>query len=529
MKKYIFTFLCGFLCAATLSADEPPKAPAIIGIEHALSERMLSPQGKKSILSFFQRDRSSAVVESLDLGDGISLVSDPKDLTGTLLEVNVAAGEWSELLSDVYFIPRLKEITNRLYTKLNDDFDFIFFVLNAPIDENIKNQLGFYGLNSRVSNSVQGLGVGKHDLTAQWGSQGKLISAMYFPFYDALAAGPSLHEMLHSWGTFICPTYDVGNKQYLAHWGISNANGQAGGFKYSRVVEENSGGVEGKTLYQASRRPETNRDGSFKYGGFGINANDANGSPYSDIELYLMGLKSEQELRDANFQLDIYSGNEYEADAFANGYFYSTAKKSYSIDEIIARNGKRIPDANDSQKQFKVLTVVLTPEMAEQNFISEIMRDINWLAGEMNDRTYPHLYNFRQATENRGSLIVNNLSGSLKTPVERESDYDYDWRYSFEDEDTIIAEESGEIIENDDIAADVHVYPNPTDGLITIEYETQSESYIFSISDSRGVMIQRRTANEPIIRFNMVGFPSGVYLLTIEDGSQKITKRIIKD
>ena len=537
MKKYIFTFLCGMFCVATLLvADEPPKAPVIVGLEHALSERMLSPQpaNKRTLSSFFQRDKSVATeVETVDLGDGISLVSDVRDLTGSLLEINVTAEQWSELISDVYFIPRLKDITNRVYSKVNDDFDFIFFVLNTPVDDVIKEQLGFYGLTSRVSNNVQGLGIGKHDFTDQWGSQGKLISALFFPYYDALSAGPALHEILHSYGTFICPTYDLGKSQYLAHWGISNADGQAGGFKYLRVVEENVDGVEGKTLYQASRRPETNRDGSFKYGGFGINANDGNGTTYSDIELYLMGLKSDDELRSANFQLDVYSGNEYQADSFAEGYFSSTAKKSYTIDDIIARNGKRVPDYSASQKQFKVLTVVLTPEMAEQNYMNEIMRDINWLAGEIDDATYPHLYNFRQATQNRGSILVNSLTGSLKTPVIRTTDAPTVEEETPVIEDIIIAESfeiaaQGEEEEGEE--EDAYVYPNPTtDGMFTLEYEAQSEIYIITLTDARGNLLMRRTASEPIVHFNLGGFPSGVYMLTIEDGLTQITKRVVKN
>ena len=526
MKKYFSILLCG-LYAVSLHASDP-KPPVIIGIEHALSERMLSPQVKKSKLAIFQKDKSQMTVgESFDLGDGISLICDKNDLTGTLLEVNVTAEQWSELISDIYFSPRLKAITNLVYSKLNDDFDFVFYVLNTPIDENIKNQLGFYGLNSRVSNNVQGLGTGQHDLTAEWGSEGKLISALYFTYYDAIAAGPSLHELLHSWSSFICPTYDLGKKQYLAHWGISNANGQAGGFQFVRVVEENCDGVAGKTLYQASRDPKTNRDGSFKNGGFGVNANEGNGSPYSDIELYLMGLKSAQELRDVNFNLDIYSGNDYQAESFANGYFYSTNKKTYTIDDLITRNGKRVPDASDSQKQFKVLTVVLTPEAATNNFRNEIMRDINWLAGDMKDATYPNLYNFRQATGNRGSLIVNDLMSSLKNPVTRISDNNSSEEGSISENGIIEASQDGN---NEEIpVAEARVYPNPTDGLFTLEYEAQTEVYSITISNSRGNVLLRRSVADPMIQLDLKRFPAGVYLLTIEDGLQTITKRIIKN
>ena len=527
MKKYFSILLCGLFYAVSLNAGDP-KPPVIIGIEHALSERMLSPQIKKSKQVIFQKNKSLITVgESFDLGDGISLICDQNDRTGTLLEVNVTAEQWSELISEVYFIPRLKEITNLVYSKLNDDFDFVFYVLNTPIDETIKNQLGFYGLTSRVSNNVLGLGTGRHNFTAEWGSDGKLISALYFTGYDAISAGPSLHELLHSWSAFICPTYDLGHKQYLAHWGVSNANGQAGGFQYVRTVEENCDGVAGKTLYQASRDPKTNRDGSFKNGGFGVNANEGNGAPYSDIELYLMGLKSAQELRDVNFQLDIYSGNDYQAESFAQGYFYSTNKKTYTIDDIIARNGKRDPDASVSQKQFKVLTVVLSPESATKNYRNEVMRDINWLAGEMNDATYPNLYNFRQATGNRGSLIVNNLMNSLKNPVTKSSSDDSSDDESTSEKINIATPkiDNGEFSFAD--VRDARVYPNPTDGIFTLEYDV--EKFNITISNSKGNILLRRNVTEQVIQLDLNEYPSGLYLLTIDDGLQKITKKIIKN
>lgn len=75
-------------------------------------------------------------------------------------------------------------------------------------------------------------------------------------------------------------------------WGFSNAGGQLGGAKYMRIVKENCGGIIGKIRYQGSMEPDLNENGSFKYGGFGLNTNGGNSLPYSDIELYIMGMKS---------------------------------------------------------------------------------------------------------------------------------------------------------------------------------------------------------------------------------------------
>jgi hypothetical protein len=253
-----------------------------------------------------------------------------------------------------------------------------------------------------------------------WGSAGKLKSAMYFPYYSAISMGPTLHELAHNWAAYIVPTYDEDNENFSGHWGISSAGGQLGGFKYIRTVEENSGGVQGKTKYQASFYDEKNPDGSFKYPGFGPYANGGNSLPYSDIELYLMGMKSAQELQNANFKLDIYSGNSVDSykefyDEDEGGYFYSTTKTSYTIDRIIQEKGARVPDSTSSQKRFKILTVVLIDETSAENHIPRIVEDLNWFSGPPS-ATYKGyiIYNFNQATYGVGSLEVSGVKDSLK-------------------------------------------------------------------------------------------------------------------
>ena len=394
--------------------------PTIVDKDGGLNGKMLIPNAEQIRKTSTQRSilRSQTSGVFTDLGDGMFLLTNAADPTSALLEVKVNAEQWSLLSSKDPFLMELMNISNRIYRKFNDDFDFIFFVLNTPYDNAIVSQLGFYGTNININNDVKGLGISLFNDAYWWGSSGKLKSAMYFPYYDAILSGPALHELCHNWAAYICPTYTPDNLRYDGHWGVSNAGGQLGGFKYVRTVETNSGGVQGKTLYQASfYSDETNPDGSFKYPGFGVNANGGNGLPYSDIELYLMGMKSAQKLRDENFHLDIYSGNDYNSNgdySFGNGYFYSTTKTSYTIDDIIALDGARVPDATTSQKQFKVLTVALTPETAKEDYSEEIMQNVNWFAGAMNDNTYQgQLYNFRQATGNIGSLITDNIKNSL--------------------------------------------------------------------------------------------------------------------
>jgi hypothetical protein len=348
----------------------------------------------------------------IDLGDGFYLLSENIDSSSTVMGLTVTSDQMRKLLSRRDFSSELQAISQRVYAKVNDDFDFIFFVLDKTGEEAVNALGGLYGINLGVSNDIEGLGTYTYSNASAWGSKGKLKSAMYFPFYNAIANGPALHELCHNWAAFICPTYDEDNDRYDGHWGFSNAGGQLGGAGYIRVVEANSGGVLGRTRYQGSMYPDLNSDGSFEYGGFGLNANGGNSLPYSDIELYLMGMKSAQELRAANFRLNIYSGISFNPGDGNEGYFFATEVTSYTIDDLIALNGPRIPDSASSQKQFKVLTVVLN-EAGVQSYIQEIIKNIQWFSGPLNDNTYYYLYNFSQATNGIGSLVTSGVKNSL--------------------------------------------------------------------------------------------------------------------
>jgi hypothetical protein len=406
MKKILFFVIALLIGFIDIMAQK------VINDKNSLSDKMFAPN-KLQIRS--QQTKSTLNTVSTDLGDGVYLLDSSSDPSSVLVEIKADTERWENIISSS---EGLQVISKIIYSKFNDDFDFVFFVLNTELDYDYINQLGFSAQNRSVRNEIQGLGMGLYNQLPAWGSAGKLKSTMFFPYKDAILMGPTLHEICHNWAAFICPTYNLNDLLSEGHWGVSNAGGQLGGFKYVRKVKENSGGVQGKTLYQASfSSSETNPDGSFKYPGFGEYANGGNGLPYSDIELYLMGMKSAQELRNANFHLDIYSGNSYDnngENSFGNGYFYSTTITSYSIDDIIANNGPRVPDASTSQKQFKILTVVITQETATENYCEQIAQNVQWLAGSMDDHTQEGLYNFRQATNNIGSLIVDGVKNSVK-------------------------------------------------------------------------------------------------------------------
>jgi uncharacterized protein YjdB len=72
------------------------------------------------------------------------------------------------------------------------------------------------------------------------------------------------------------------------------------------------------------------------------------------------------------------------------------------------------------------------------------------------------------------------------------------------------------------------IYPNPTDGVVTLEFETVAARNI-TISDMAGKTLLRQTANDQTVRIDIGNYPSGVYLITIEEGKEKSTTRVVKN
>jgi hypothetical protein len=72
------------------------------------------------------------------------------------------------------------------------------------------------------------------------------------------------------------------------------------------------------------------------------------------------------------------------------------------------------------------------------------------------------------------------------------------------------------------------VYPNPTDGTLTLAFETAGERLI-TLSDMSGKMLLRKTVNKPTEQIDISHYPSDVYLLTIDDGKRKSIRKIIKN
>ena len=74
----------------------------------------------------------------------------------------------------------------------------------------------------------------------------------------------------------------------------------------------------------------------------------------------------------------------------------------------------------------------------------------------------------------------------------------------------------------------LQVYPNPTNGKLTLEFETAGGRSV-TISDLSGKILLRQSINDQTMRMDISDYPAGAYLLTVNDGKQQNTTRIIKN
>ena len=291
---------------------------------------------------------------------------------------------------------QLNEITNKLYAYFNDDFDMIMLISN---EADKPSTIHYYGSNDPLGNNVKGIGRSIYSRAKKMGSAGKLFSVMHLPYVEAIKYGPTLHEFAHCWANFAIPTING------SHWGVcgGNTKGQLGGFKQS-TLQTNVDGIPNK--YSAES--------------FGTFANGGNSVPYSDMELYLMGMIPVDSVQEFDaFPTVDYETLGYYDEEHTRLSFIADSVIHYTPESIVDSLGVRIPDFAHSQKTFKALFVVLSKAPLTEEEWTRSEEGIDWFCGTSDDGNR-RLYNFWEATRGRGSIDPSHLSRSLKSLSDNE-------------------------------------------------------------------------------------------------------------
>ena len=338
-----------------------------------------------------------------------SYMAPGKDHTIQIYNDNIVVLPISEDFIDgltVVALP-LADHTTRFYEYFEDEFDFLFIVTNLIYT--VDMQVVYSGAHISVQNDVQGIGEPLFTDTDTWGSSGRLQTVLDFPhtgrdgsLWTPIGSGPGLHEVMHKWANFLVPTADD------AHWGFSSANGLLGGFDIMLLEDHGNG------RYTA---------GSF-------NTNGSQRRPLSPIELYLAGLAPPEEVpdlwvaEDGEWLLDS-EGNRQLA---PNGYplFSASGFRTITIEEIIAEHGQRIPDVDQSQKEFRAAVILLVNEdhPANSRVLEKLSEEVSWVSvpafTDQGDRTVGNSLrstNFYESTDGRATITMDGLSVFLRDSV----------------------------------------------------------------------------------------------------------------
>ena len=285
----------------------------------------------------------------------------------------------------------LHDYAARLYTRYRDEFDFLMFFSNLD-DIGDHDNARYYGIYQHVRNDVEGTGQRKY-YDSGYGSRERLKGVIHFPYNTALMDGPSLHEILHTWANFAVPTAVGG------HWGFSSANGQLGGFDFANLVDLG--------------------EGRYTAGPFGTVANGGNGPAYSPVELYFAGFLPAEEVPDLWVADDgrwvIEEDGTVARTEGGNAIFQAQNVRTYTIDDIVERNGARVPTMGEAQWDFRAALVLLTDDdhPATQDQLDRLSEHAAWfsLRGS-DDRSW--LHNFYEATASRGSITLDGLAAARK-------------------------------------------------------------------------------------------------------------------
>ena len=332
-----------------------------------------------------QGDDDQEVIDNqISLSDHL-ITTSPEGKVYSLLMTSSEYNDWKS--KDQFTNTSIREeLFKDIYKNFSDNYDFIFLVLN---EEDIPENINYYGMLIDVSNDINGLGLDQYDYSSNYGSSGKLKAVMQLTGLSFLQSGPALHELMHNWGNYSLPSENVDeigsnltSYSYYGHWGFTggSSQGQLGGFNQSSLESLGSN--------QYSVDP------------FGAFANGGNSVPFNEFELYLMGMIPLSSVNTFDLFKNITSWEPSET----NFNFTANSRITYDQDAILSLLGSRIPDSSNSQKEFNLLVLVLTEKELTDGEWNTINSAVDWFSFNGADNSF--LFNFYEATNGIGKVIV---------------------------------------------------------------------------------------------------------------------------
>ena len=75
----------------------------------------------------------------------------------------------------------------------------------------------------------------------------------------------------------------------------------------------------------------------------------------------------------------------------------------------------------------------------------------------------------------------------------------------------------------------ISIYPNPTQGIISIENLNGSEDVIIQVQDITGMKLKEFTASDAKTELDMNSFANGIYIIHIQSEHSVYTCKLIKN
>lgn len=303
----------------------------------------------------------------------------------------------------------IEQVTKKVYDLFADQFDYIVFMYNVENEHEIGSVLSpqiAAGLFHDISNSIEGIGKETYSYSKEYGSEGRLKGIIQLSTYRQIK-GAFKHEIAHNFGAFdfgqeTMNKYGEGSRSHGNHWGISSIDGQLGGFDLS-TLERCVDGVPNK--YRASSS-QMKVNGNLMFTG-----ENESSYYYSPLELYLMGFIPPEDVPDIHYFTGV-SGSANER-IHLNGIFYAEQEHVITIDDIIKRFGKRKPDFESSQKDYRCLVIVVTDNPVDDRRWA-LMEDDLYRMQAQGPSGYRNVKNFYEATGGRGTMTFDGLESLIK-------------------------------------------------------------------------------------------------------------------
>ena len=271
------------------------------------------------------------------------------------------------------------------YAHFEDAFDYLMFVSNLESGEHEGSR--YSALYRTVRNDVRGTGEGPTYRKAYRSARLKGVT-------HSISRGQLLrsvsHEIMHTWANYAVPAPDH------VHWGFSSANGQLGGFDLATLVDLGAGRYKALWGY-----PE----------------------PYSPIELYFAGLAGPEEVPDLWVAVDGRdltdpNGVQIVYDQHGRRLFEADDVRTYTVDDIVAEVGPRLPPVGEAQRDFRAAVVLLTDDAhpATQEHLDRLSADVAWYEQRVDDGDPDNRGNFHEVTGGRATIAMGGLSDFRRDP-----------------------------------------------------------------------------------------------------------------